>query len=452
MRDWMTRKCVTHRIAAATRCAVACAIACSFFETPDALANPDPEEQPAPATEPAPEVGKGTLIVTGTGAEPATLSVDGREVGPLPWTGEVQAGTHDIVAHSAHGISATRKVAVSANGRTELELNVVENPAKLKVTTGLPGAVIRVDGVPYANGKFDGDVPAGKHVVSVEHEGYVPSVIHLALNPDEQKNVDNVVLEKAPPVASKAPAGDRGLYTSVALIGMLGKATNSFNVACPADSLGGSCSSWVNLGGELDVHVGYSFGTFGVEGFVLGGTNLTPANQTFPQDVSQTQSPYFGIARKESYLIFEPIVGGGVAGRVSTKGKSYRLSTALGFGAAWRSAIVHRKVDATEMTPTGGIVRRDNTSLTPSGADRAVGLLIWDSDVQLGDTPGTRIFLGIRGQVELGSDPTIDLGSSNLGFTDDAIGTHLPLGGGALTIRRSPAFFIGPRLGVITGF
>jgi hypothetical protein len=451
MRDWMTRRCVTHRIAPATRSAVAWVILCSFFGISTALANPDPDEQPAPPPEPAAEVGKGTLIVTGTGAEPATLSVDGREVGPLPWTGELQAGTHDIVAHSAHGISATRKVAVSNNGRTELELNVVENPAKLRVTTGLPGAVIRVDGVPYANGKFDGEVAAGKHVVSVEHEGYTPSVIRVTLDPDEQKTVENVVLEKAPLSLSKAPVGDRGIYTSVALVGMLGKATNSFNMACPADTLGGSCSSWVNLGGELDVHVGYSFGTFGVEGFVLGGTNLTSADQRFAQDVTAAQSPYFGIARKESYLIFEPIVGGGAAGRVSTKGKSYRLSTALGFGAAWRSAIVHRKVDATEMTPTGGIVRRDNTSMTPSGADRAVALLIWDSDVQLGDTPGTRIFLGIRGQVELGSEPTMDLGSGNLGFSE-ATGDHLPLGGGAMTVRRNPAFFVGPRLGVITGF
>jgi hypothetical protein len=76
---------------------------------------------------------------------------------------------------------------------------------------------------------------------------------------------------------------------------------------------------------------------------------------------------------------------------------------------------------------------------------------VWDSDIQVGDTPGTRIFLGVHGQVELGSEPSINLGSGSLGYVATS-GAHLPLGGGTMTVRRSPAFFFGPRLGVVTGF
>jgi hypothetical protein len=389
--------------------------------------------------------------VIGTGAEPATLSIDGKEVGTLPFTGDMPAGTHEIVARSAHGISATRKVVISANGRTELELKVVENPARLRVTTAVAGAIIRVDGIPYGNSRFDGELPAGKHTVSVEQQGYVPSVIKVELNPDELKVIDNVILERAALAPMRAPRKKHGVYTIIAANGLLAQPTNSFELACPARALGGGCDSSLNMGGELDVHVGYSYGIFGIEGFALGGSNVTVAHQNFPKDVSASQSPYVGIARNERYLVFEPIFGAGAAGRVSTQGKAYRLSTSLGLGVAWRSVVVNRRADGIEDNGASGTLRKDEVTLTPSGGDRAVGLLVWDSDIQVGDTPGTRIFLGVHGQVELGSEPSINLGSGSLGYVATS-GAHLPLGGGTMTVRRSPAFFFGPRLGVVTGF
>jgi hypothetical protein len=451
MCEWKRPSYCAGWLESSVRAALALVLVSVVLRAPSAWGNPDPTPLPAATTpEPTAPAAVGTLVVVGTGAEPATLAVDGKEVGPLPWTGELPAGTHEIVARSAHGISATRKVVLPANGRNELELRVVENPSKLRVTTAVPDAIIRIDGIPYASGLFDGELAAGKHVVSVERQGYVPSTIKVDLQPDEQRVVDNVILERAAPMPPRAAPGKRGIYTIVAADGLLARPSNSFERACPANTLGGNCSSTVNMGGQLDVHVGYSFGIFGVEGFVIGGTNLTIAHQEFPSDISASQSPYSGIARKERYLIFEPIFGGGAAGRVSTQGKTFRLSTALGFGVAWRAAIVNRSVEAISDAGAQNILRRDSATLTPSGGGRAVPLLIWDSDLQLGDTPGTRIFLGIHGQVELGSEPTIDLGTGNLGYT--ATGEHLPLGGGALTVRRGPTFFFGPRLGVVTGF
>jgi hypothetical protein len=107
----------------------------SLFFAPAALGNPEPAPPPTEPTTSTPEPttapnATGTLVVVGTGAEPATLSVDGVEVGRLPWTGELPTGTHEVVARSGHGLSATRKVVLSARGRNELELKVVENPSK----------------------------------------------------------------------------------------------------------------------------------------------------------------------------------------------------------------------------------------------------------------------------------------------------------------------------------
>ncbi len=398
-----------------------------------------------------PEKKTGTLVVYAAGQGPMTLLIDGKEAGTLPWTGDVSPGIHELCARSAHGTSPVRRIAVSAKGRTELDLAIVEKPAKLRVTTADPGAVIRIDGTPYGSQKFEGELVPGKHAVSVEQQGFVPSVMNLILEPGEIKALDNVVLERSPKsTGASARRDNRGIYSMIAIDGLIGKPTHSLAAACPAASLGGNCSSWVTTGGELDVHVGYSFGVFGVEGFMLGGTNLSVAHMEFPSDVNPSQSAWYGIARKERYLIFEPVFGGGAAGRVSTQGKAYRLSTALGFGLAWRTTEISRHVEATAIATPGSILRRDSKTLTTSGDSRVVPMFTWDSDIQLGDTPGTRVFLGIHAQVEAGSQPQVIPGTGNLGF-DQTSGQGVPFGAGSLEIRRSPAFYFGPRFGLAMG-
>ncbi len=188
-----------------------------------------------------PEKVSGTLVVNVTGKSAADLILDGKDVGPLPWTGDVPPGAHEVTAQGAYGTSASRKIAVSIKGRTELELTVVENPAKLRVTSADASAVIRIDGIPYGSGKYDADVAPGKHAVSVEQLGFVPSVYNLDLKPGEQKSLENVVLERAVTSQSAgAVHGQEGLYSLVALDALIGKATNTIVAACPATALGGA--------------------------------------------------------------------------------------------------------------------------------------------------------------------------------------------------------------------
>ena len=400
----------------------------------------------------APEMASGSLVVQVTGKGSANLILDGKDVGPLPWTGEVPPGTHEVSARGEHGISASRKIAVSAKGRTELELALVENPAKIRVTTSDARAVIRIDGTPFGSGQIDTEVLPGKHVVSIEQPGFVPSVFSLVLEPGEFKALDHVVLERSAPFhPQRADTSIRGIYTMVALDGLIGKATDAISASCPATGLGGTCSAGPNFASAVDVHIGYSFGTFGAEGFLLGGTNFTLARMEFPRDVGANESAWYGIARKERYLIFEPMFGGGAAGRVSTQGKSYRLSTALGFGLMYRTTELHRKVETTGSSTQGSVLRRDNKSEWTGGDGKAVPMFIWDSEIQVGETPGTRAFLGVHSQIEFGSESPVTPAGGNLGF-DANSGLAVPLGSGPLEIRRSPAFYIGPRFGIVTGY
>ena len=393
----------------------------------------------------------GSLVVQMSGKGPANLILDGKDVGPLPWTGDVTPGSHEISALGDHGISATRKIAVASKGRTELELTLVENPAKIRVTATDARAVIRIDGTPYGSGQIESDVLPGKHVVSVEQPGYVPSVFNLVLEPGELKALDRVVLERSAPAPERRTEMSlRGIYTMVALDGLIGKATSAISADCPATSVGGSCSSGPNFASEVDLHIGYSFGTFGAEGFLLGGTNFTLARMEFPRDVNSKESAWYGLARKERYLLFEPMFGGGAAGRVSTHGKSARLSTALGLGLLYRTTELQRKAETTGSATPGSVVRRDNVSQWTGGDGKVVPMFIWDSELQVGDTPGTRVFLGIHSQVEFGSEPPVTQQPGRLGF-DASTGAPVPLGSGSLEVRRSPAFYIGPRFGVVTG-
>jgi hypothetical protein len=398
-----------------------------------------------------PDQTSGTLVVQLVGKESADLVLDGKEVGSLPWSGDVPAGVHEISARGPHGISATRKIAVSSKGRSELELNLVANPAKIRVTASDARAFIRIDGTPYGSGQIENEVLPGKHIVSVEQPGYVPSVFNLVLEPGELKALDHVALERSALLPNARSARtDRGIYTIIALDGLIGKSTNAFASACPASGIGGTCSSGPTFGGQIDVHVGYSFGTFGAEGFLLSGTNFTLARMDIPQDVGVSESAWYGIARKERFLLFEPVFGGGAAGRVSTQGKSFRLSTAVGLGLAYRFTELHRKVETQGGSSSGAVLRRDNKSDWTGGSGKTVPMFIWDSEIQLGPTPGTRIFLGIHSQIEFGSEPPVTPAAGTLGF-DAASGNALPLGAGPIDVRRSPAFYVGPRFGVVTG-
>ena len=404
-----------------------------------------------PADEPAAQVTSGTLVVELVGDQSAHLMLDGKDAGTLPFSASVPTGLHDVSAHGPRGISATRKVAITANERTEVKLTLVENPAKVRVTASDARAVIRIDGTPHGSGQIQAELLPGKHTIKVEQPGYVANVYSCELEPGEFKAFDHVVLERAAPLPNaKVTRSNRGVYTMVALDGMIGKATNTFAANCPLSGYGGTCSSGPTFGGELDVHVGYSFGTFGAEGFVLGGTNFTLNRVNAPRDITSNESAWYGIARNGRYLMFEPMFGAGAAGRVSTRGQSYKLSTAVGMGLAYRFVELHKKLAARTTSTSNSVVRKDEKSEWTGGEGKVMPLFVWDSEIQLGPTTGTRIFLGIHSQVELGSEPQLSRSASTLGF-DASTGSPIPLGTGPIDIRRSPAFYIGPRFGVVTG-
>jgi hypothetical protein len=399
----------------------------------------------------APERSTSWLVVRSIGPEPATLLIDGRDAGPLPFSGEIPAGAHRLIAKGAHGQSQEHVFSAVAKGRYEAELTLQLAAARLHVSAVDPEAKIQLDSVAVASGRYDGELPAGNHVVVLEKPGFEPQVIRLSLEPGERANLDNISLVPLSQTASGvAPLDYAGLYGRLALNGLIGRPSHSIYTDCPATVSGGSCKSWPVGGAEIDTRVGYSFGLLGVEGFLLLGSTFTQANMTFPNELSERESVWYGIARTERNVLVNLTLAGGIAGRISSQSQHLRLSSGWGLGLAWHKPQIGRTMEALPSAQQDLVVHNDKTASSTAGSSRIQPLIVWDADVELGSVPGLRLLLGLVCQLELGQAEPTRVGPSSLGYSTQT-GAHLPVGGGEIRVWGSPAYYFGPRIGLAIG-
>lgn len=80
------------------------------------------------------QIGHATISSSPPGAE---LTIDGHSMGPTPWSGDLEPGSHHLSVHLLGYIDAARDFGITANGQTELEMRMPE-AAPEPVTTSLP--------------------------------------------------------------------------------------------------------------------------------------------------------------------------------------------------------------------------------------------------------------------------------------------------------------------------
>lgn len=117
---------------------------------------------------------EGTLTVTAT-APKATIFVDGREMGPAPWTGTLPVGEHQVVVKAPGYHEAVRPVVVMPEEErsVEVQMAIQGTPGKLNVSTSVQGAHIYVDGADRGQTPLGGFMlPSGIYKVSVVKEGH----------------------------------------------------------------------------------------------------------------------------------------------------------------------------------------------------------------------------------------------------------------------------------------
>jgi hypothetical protein len=138
-----------------------------------------------------------TVQVTVRGPKSANVLVDGTDMGPAPFRGEVPAGRHSFKA-SAPGFVTSSQTSEVESGKA-LDIALVLAPerkeGKLRVTATEADAEIRIDGQPVGVGSWEGVLPTGGHRLVVRRDGFTEHETDVALESGQARAVD-VTLER----------------------------------------------------------------------------------------------------------------------------------------------------------------------------------------------------------------------------------------------------------------
>jgi tetratricopeptide (TPR) repeat protein len=170
--------------------------------------------------------GTGSRLTLSSVPGGATVSVDGKDVGITPWSGEIRPGNHKIQVSAKGFVKEERIVQVqpSRDSDVTFALNREPGPGKLHIETEPPEAVVSVDGQQLGTSPMTGDVAPGEHVLEVALEGYKTIQQQLAIAPGQQLSL-KLALQQAqagqvPPLIAIAsdPSGAQ-LYLDGKLVG-----------------------------------------------------------------------------------------------------------------------------------------------------------------------------------------------------------------------------------------
>ncbi|MBS2015535.1 MAG: PEGA domain-containing protein [Deltaproteobacteria bacterium] len=110
------------------------------------------------------------------GPQNATVKIDGKEVGPAPYKGQVvvSAEPHQFSAEAPGYVAATQSAVVREGEQLTLTLQLAmeQQKGKLLVSAKPEGAIIEIDGKVVGATKWEGPVDVGTHQISVKKQGF----------------------------------------------------------------------------------------------------------------------------------------------------------------------------------------------------------------------------------------------------------------------------------------
>jgi hypothetical protein len=292
---------------------------------------------------------------------------------------------------------------------------------KLRLRATPADAALRIDGGPPALGAFDGELPIGRHAVSVDAPGYarVDRLFDIVAG---EALVQDIVLAPIPRPAETAPVPAapvarepeyEGFYTQLTLHYAHGL-TPFTGAACPKDANTYQCSSGDAMGGATTLRLGYSVGVLGFEAVGLGEVDYRTDKREVIKVASEAQlleNPNV----ERAYLTTRGFVGGGL--RILTPGRvrftlgatpgysmqSYSLSNTYANGSTYRT----------------------------QGKASNFGMLL-DTGILIGSSPGTKVVIGVTAYADFVGQQV---------FTDS--GSYLD---STRTSRNEPAYLVAPTM------
>ncbi len=137
-----------------------------------------------------PAVKTAAISVSASGAQGATLFLDGRELGPSPYKGPVPTGSHTFVARAPGYREALETIDVVQGEPLNITLSLVpvQNEGKLRVIATPADAQIEIDGKTGV-GSWEGLLSAGGHQLRVTKPGYESYLQDVSLSPGQDRTL-----------------------------------------------------------------------------------------------------------------------------------------------------------------------------------------------------------------------------------------------------------------------
>jgi hypothetical protein len=134
---------------------------------------------------------KTRVTVAIEGAPKATIFIDGVDMGPAPFQGEILAGRHTFESRAKgyeHG-RQTSKVVYGTPFSLQLSMVTKRAEGKVKIVTGYEDAVIEIDDKVVGSGAWEGVLKEGGHRLLVRKEGYETHTSDLALSAGQERTL-----------------------------------------------------------------------------------------------------------------------------------------------------------------------------------------------------------------------------------------------------------------------
>lgn len=393
---------------------------------------------------------KGKVAVHEKAGKTVRVIVDGVDVGPAPWSGELDPGAHEIVVRGTGLIATPQNVTVERGKSQELEFVAGSSTASVKIGTSDAKGRIYVDGALVGEGSFIGDLPSGTHKLKIVRDGYDPFEEDIVVK-DKEPLARTVTLKLSAQITT-GPVVEterlEGIYGGFALLGYLTPGGTGDAISAQCDNKGSavtlaSCDAPGGMGGGLAGFVGYHWDPIGMELYLAGQYD----ERTLKNDWNAASTdPGIGPdpARNEEFALRR--AGGMMLGRIrgTWQSKKIRFSMTAGAGVALRFMSLQRKTTLKENPAIkDGFVSDTPTYLSPVVAlEPSIGYRL---------TRGMALTLGL--QLSFEAPGTFMNGNENPHTAPE--GTHA-LGLRGLTTRSYELasdlqVFFGPTLGLTFG-
>ena len=129
----------------------------------------------------------------------ATVLIDGKEVGPTPWSDEVKPGERKVAVALEGFKPDERKVPVVAGRDADVSFALARapGPGKLHIETEPIGAAVVIDEAQVGTSPYNGEVPPGEHQLLVSLDRYRGVAQGISLEPGQSLSLKLALQEAA---------------------------------------------------------------------------------------------------------------------------------------------------------------------------------------------------------------------------------------------------------------